>query len=136
MKRNNGKKGSGRKKNASSLKSIECKAARILSAGDQIKGIGRAVGGGVRSKPEWQEYAVSLSENGCTCKCFYHVNRKGARCKHIVAVEMLLVSQANVQDAGEPMILDKPDVRCPNCKSVKFCKNGNRCHKHRDPTQR
>ena len=30
----------------------------------------------------------------------------------------------NVQDAGEPMTLDKPDVRCPNCKSVKFCKNG------------
>ena len=134
MKRNNSKKGSGRKKNASSLKSIECKAARILSAGDQIKCIGSGRWG-VRSKPEGQEYVVSLSENGCTCKCFYHVNRKGARCKHIVAVEMLLVSQANVQDAGEPMTLDKPDVRCPNCKSVKFCKNGNRYHKHRDPTQ-
>ena len=65
----------------------------------------------------------------------YHVNRNGARCKHIVAVEMLLVSQANVPDAGEPMTIDKPDVRCPNCKSVKFCKNGNRYHKHLDPTQ-
>ena len=65
----------------------------------------------------------------------YHVNRNGARCKHILAVEMLLASQANVQDAGEPMTLDRPDVRCPNCKSVKFCKNGNRYHKHRDPTQ-
>ena len=65
----------------------------------------------------------------------YHVNPNGARCKHIVAVEMLLMSQANVPDAGEPITLDKPDVRCPNCKSVKFCKNGNRYHKHRDPTQ-
>ena len=60
MKRNNGKKGSGRKKNASSLKSIECKATGILSAGDPIKGLGSGRWG-VRSKPEGQEYVVSLS---------------------------------------------------------------------------
>ena len=64
----------------------------------------------------------------------YHVNQNVSRCKHIVVAEMLLVSQANVPDAGEPITLDRPDVKCPNCKSVKFCKNGNRCHKHRDPT--
>ena len=66
--------------------------------------------------------------------CSYHVNQNRARCKHIVAVEMILVPQANVPDAGEPITLDMPDAKCPNCKSVKFCKNGNRCHKHRDPT--
>ena len=65
-----------------------------------------------------------------------HVNRNGVRCKRIVAVGILLVSQANVPDAGEPITLDRPDPKCPNCKSVKFCKSGNRCHRHRDPAQR
>ena len=132
MKRNNGKKGSGRRKNASSLKSIECKAARILSAGDQIKGLGSGRWG-VRSKPEGQEYGVSLGENGCTCKFLPCKSEWGKVQAHRGSGDALGVPSKR-PDAGEPMTLDKPDAKCPNCKSAKFCKNGNRYHKHRNPT--
>ena len=71
-------------------------------------------------------YDVTLTVDNCwKCSCPYHVNRKGAACKHIMAVQKLVehiktrLQKNTDKDAIE--ISDTVEVTCDRCGS-KNCK--------------
>ena len=108
------------RKNASPWKKIEAKAEEIFSAGDQIKKL---------SDERWQvssqsvagrSYVVSFGMKGSSCECGYNRKRKGARCKHIVAVEVHIMSQKDPTTSPAGTVLGRAEVKCPN----KKCKSG------------
>ena len=123
------------KRNASPWKRIEAKA--ILSAGGQIKKL---------SDERWRVssqtvagrlHVVSFGANGSSCECDYNRKRKGAKCKHIVAVEMHIMSQKEPAASPARTVLCRAEVKCPNkkCKSGRIIGYGLRKHPHREPTQ-
>ena len=68
-----------------------------------------------------------------SCECQYHKKRSDAKWKHIAAVEMSLLYETNElrnEKSSDSTILGRPDIKCPQCKSKKFSKNGTRKHKH------
>ena len=74
-----------------------------------------------------------------SCECQYHKKLSGARCKHITAVEISILSETselvNEDQQCNSTILERPDIKCPHCKSKKFTKNGKRKHKHKESSQ-
>ena len=125
------------KRNASPWKKIEAKAEEILSAGGQIR----------KLSDEWclvssqtvtgKSYVVSFGANGSSCECGYNRKRKGDRCKHIVAVEMHVMSQKEPAASPARIVLRRAEVKCPNeeCKSGWIIGYGLRKHPRREPTQ-
>ena len=74
---------------------------------------------------------------GSSCECGYSRKRKGARCKHIVAVEMHIMSQKESAASQARTVLCRAEVKCPNkkCKSGRIIGYGLRKHPYREPAQ-
>ena len=81
------------KRNASPWKKIEAKAEEILSAGGRIRKLSGERWRVSSQTVTGKSYVVSFGMNGSACECGYSRRRKGARCKHIAAVEMHIMSQ-------------------------------------------
>ena len=124
------------KNNASPRKKIEARAEEILSAGGQIKKMSDERWRVSSQTVSGKSYVVSFGMNGSACECGYSKNRKGARCKHIVAVEMHVMSQKDPAASPARIVLGRVEIRCPNkCGSGRIIKYGLRKHPHREPTQ-
>ena len=84
-------------------------------------------------------YDVTTLEGkwGCTCK--YHISGRKRHCKHIVAVQMVIMrSEAEKQDKqAKKMVISKPKEFCPHCKKKAKCwSRGNRKNQHIEPPRR
>ena len=68
-------------------------------------------------------YRVSFTGDAPTCECPYHTMGGGRRCKHIAAIEhILLISKELSHD--KRITIEKPEVQCPNCNSKEYTLDG------------
>ena len=125
------------KKNASPRKKIEARAEEILSAGGQIRKLSDERWRVSSQTVSGRSYVVSFGANGSSCECDYNRKRKGARCKHIVAVEMHIMSQKEPAASPAGTVLGRAEIRCPTekCESYPIIRYGLRKHPHREPIQ-
>ena len=66
---------------------------------------------------------ASFAGESPTCECAYHATGKGRRCKHIAAVEhMLLISSEAA--LGRKVDVKERELRCPKCKENKYARDG------------
>ena len=121
------------KKNASPWKKIEARAEEILSAGGQIRKLSDERWRVSSQTVSGRSYVVSFGANGSSCECDYNRKRKGARCKHIVAVEMHIMSQKEPAASPAGIVLGRAEIRCPTekCESESIIGYGLRKHPHR-----
>ena len=68
-------------------------------------------------------YRVSYGCGKFTCECPYHVHGKGCRCQHIAAVEYMLLQNAE-SSAMKETIIDEMKLKCTECGSQEYVKNG------------
>ena len=68
-------------------------------------------------------YQVSFARDGPTCECAYHVHGRGRRCKHIAAVERLLLISSK-RAPGNHVVIKEQELRCPDCKKQNYKRNG------------
>ena len=126
------------KKNASPRKKIEAKAEEILSAGGRIRKLSGERWRVSSQTVTGKSYVVSFGMNGSACECGYNRKRKGARCKHIAAVEMHIMSQKEPAASSlAGIVLGRAEIRCPTekCESGRIIGYGLRKHPYREPTQ-
>ena len=72
---------------------------------------------------EDKTYRVSYGLDKFTCECPYHLHGKGCRCKHIAAVQYMLLQETKSPPKEEKSI-DEVELKCPKCKSKEYVKNG------------
>ena len=101
------------KRNASPWKKIEAKAEEILSAGGRIRKLSGERWRVSSQTATGKSYVVSFGMNGSACECGYSRRRKGARCKHIAAVEMHIMSQKESAASPAGIVLGGAEIRCP-----------------------
>ena len=68
-------------------------------------------------------YRVSYGCGKFTCECPYHVAGKGRRCKHIAAVEYMLLQEAE-SSTGKEVVIGEAELKCTECGSKEYVKNG------------
>ncbi len=68
-------------------------------------------------------YQVSFARDGPTCECAYHVRGRGRRCKHIAAVEQLLLISSK-RAPGKRTVIKEREIRCPDCEKQNYKRNG------------
>ena len=64
-------------------------------------------------------YRVSygLDPDKFTCECPCHIHGEGCRCKHIAAVQYMLLQETKSSSKGE-RIIDEAELKGPDCKSM------------------
>ena len=88
-----------------------------------------------RSSPgSW--HMVAITDGGIACDCPDGANRGGAPCKHSVAIEIILLREAETIQSGETTLLEAPGVCCIGCGSTNHRKDGIRTRKRREDGQR
>ena len=123
-----------RLKNPASAQKIRRAAIRMADADGTVRSIGRWEMASESSPGSW--HMVAVTEGGIVCDCPYHLGRKGAACKHSVAVEITMLREAGEVGPGEPVTLEPAGPRCPSCLSVDIRKDGTRPRGRREPAQR
>ena len=68
-------------------------------------------------------YRVSYGCGKFTCECPYHTTGKGCRCKHIAAVEYMLLREAESPRSGD-VVIGEAELACTECGSKEYVKNG------------
>ena len=136
-KKNKNGKRKKRVKNAASPENLQRAAVRLVNGEGNIQ---------CKNKYHWQVrsesstdelwYNVRITDKGFKCDCKYHTKRKDSACKHMLAIEILILQEIETPGSGETTTLDKKGVYCPKCKSEHFKKNGTRNRKKRSPAQR
>lgn len=81
-------------------------------------------------------HTVAVTEGGIVCDCGYHQKRKGAACKHSMAVEINMLRGAGHMEPGEPVTLEPLGPRCPGCGSENMARDGTRRRGRREAAQR
>ena len=116
----------GRKKSRKgrvSEQTITRRGLRIYQKGDQIKTLNGNRWDVASQGTEGVRYRVSFAGESPTCECAYHTTGKGRRCKHIAAVEhMLLISSE--ASLGRKVDIKERELGCPKCKESKFARDG------------
>ena len=70
-------------------------------------------------------YRVSFGLDSPTCECKYHTTGNRCRCKHIAAVEhMLLVHADDTLRTHDNIAIEKPKLKCPDCKCEQYTRYG------------
>ena len=59
---------------------------------------------------EGKTYRVSYGLDKFTCECPYHIHGKGCRCKHIAAVQYMLLQETKSSSKGE-RIIDEAELK-------------------------
>ena len=125
-----------RVKNAASPKALWEAAVRIADNDGMVRSTGRnrwEVASG-SSPGSW--HVVAVTEGGIVCDCGYHLGRKGAACKHSMAVEITMLREAGHMEPGEPVTLEPAGPRCPGCESENMVRDGTRRRGRREAAQR
>ena len=68
-------------------------------------------------------YWVSFEFEHSTCECAYHTTGKECGCKHIAAVEHLLLISSEAA-LGKKISVEEHELKCPTCKKKKFVRDG------------
>lgn len=125
-----------RRKNGSSPQKMRRAAVRIADADGMVRSTGRGRWEvASRSSPgSW--YAVAVTEGGIACDCPYSANRGGAPCKHSVAIEIILLREAETIRSDGPAVLEEAETCCTGCGSTSHRKDGVRPRKRRGRGQR
>ena len=114
-------------KGRTSEQSITESGLCIYKKGGQIKTLTNKRWDVASESEEGKWYRVSFDCNRPTCECAYHTTGNGCRCKHIAAIEHLILSEtksdcSKVDDKEE--LISTPVQECPKCHSKKFVCNG------------
>ena len=124
-----------RKKNNAAADDIKRSAVGLVNTDGMIERTGKRTWK-IRSEscPDcW--YTVRRTNKRIICTCPYHTKRKGAPCKHTVAVEIILLSEGEIKPR-DPVNVKEVKIHCPNGGTHRFKKNGLRKCGKRDPVQR
>ena len=101
----------------SSEQAITRRGLKICQKGDQIKTLTENRWDVASQSTENVWYRVSFDGKAPTCECPYHIKGEGRRCKHIAAIEhILLISEELSHD--NHITIKKPEVQCPDCNSI------------------
>lgn len=80
-------------------------------------------------------YEEILADGGFRCGYRYHTEGSG-RYKHITTIEFILMGEAEDTAPGRDVRIGAARPACPRCKSGRYCRDGIRRCKRRDPVQR
>ena len=125
-----------RLKNPAPPQAIRRAAIRIADADGTVRSIGRGRWEVASESSPGSWHRVAVTEGGIVCDCPYHLGRKGAACKHSVAVEIIMLREAGEVGPGEPVVLEPAGPRCPACGSKNMRRDGTRPRGRREPAQR
>ncbi len=110
-----------------SEKSITESGLRIYKKGDQIRTLANKRWDVASESVESRWYRASFDGNRPTCECAYHTTGKRCRCKHIAAIEHLILSETKSgcsERDNKEEVIGKPVQECPKCHSKEFVCNG------------
>ena len=124
-----------RVKNASSPRALREAAVRIADSEGMVRSRGKNRWEVASESSPGSWHMVTVTEKGIRCECRYHTARKSA-CKHAMAIEIMVLRDAETVEPGEPAVLEGAPVCCPACRSSRFKKNGTRRRTRRGPAQR
>ena len=110
---------------------ITRRGLRIYQRGGQIKAPKGNRRGVASQSTEGAWCRVSFAGESPTCECAYHTTGKGCRCKHIAAVEHMLLIQSQPA-GGKPTAVGGQKLRCPGCKKTKYTPHGRYHGEHED----
>ena len=125
-----------RRKSGAAPQAIRRAAIRIADAEGMVRSVSKSrweVASG-SSPGSW--HMVAITDGGIACDCPYSTNRGGAPCKHSVAIEIILLREAETIQSGETTVLEEPGVCCTRCGSTNHRKDGIRTRKRREDGQR
>lgn len=95
----------------------------IYQKGGQIKAISKTSWDVASQNTEGKQYRVSFATSAPTCECRYHSTGNGSRCKHISAVEHLMLAEAE-SSHNEKVIIREQKLACPKCNKTEYVRNG------------
>ena len=125
-----------RRKSGAAPQAIRRAAIRIADTEGMVRSVSKSrweVASG-SSPGSW--HMVAITDGGIACDCSYSTNRGGAPCKHSVAIEIILLREAETIQSGETTVLEEPGVCCTKCGSTNHRKDGIRTRKRREDGQR
>ena len=109
-----------RKKNRwggrTSQQNIDRSGREIYEQGDQITILTDKRCDVKSQSREGATYRVSYGYGKFTCECPCHMAGKGRRCKHITAVECMLLREAE-SSPGKEVIIGEAELKCTECGS-------------------
>ncbi len=111
------------RKGRASEQSITRRGLDIYQKGDQIKALSGDRWDVASQGTEGAWYRVSLAGESPACECAYHTTGKGCRCKHIAAVEHVLLISSEAA-LGRKIDIREQDLACPDCKEKKYSRDG------------
>ena len=123
-------------KNGASPQAIMRAAVRLADADGTVRGTGRGRWEVASESSPGSWHMVAVTEGGIVCDCGYHLGRKGAACKHSMAVEITMLREARDMEPGEPVTLEPAGPRCPGCGSENMRRDGTRHRGRREAAQR
>ena len=106
-----------------SQQNIDSSGRQIYEKGDQITVLTDKRCDVKSQSRKGVTYRVSYGLGKFTCECPYHVHGKGCRCQHIAAVEYMLLQNAE-SSAMKETIIDEMKLKCTECGSKEYVKNG------------
>ena len=123
--RRKGRKGQkkGPRKGRTTQQNIDSSGREIYEKGGQITVLTDKRCDVKSQTVEGKTYRVSYGLDKFTCECPYHIHGEGCRCKHIAAVQYMLLQETKSSSKGE-RIIDEAKLKCPDCKSEEYVKNG------------
>ena len=125
-----------RLKNAASSREMRRAAIRMADTDGAVRSISRGRWEVASESSPGSWYRVAVTEGGIVCDCGYHLGRKGAACKHSMAVEITMLQGAGEVEPGEPVTLEPAWPRCPGCGSENMRRDGTRPRGRREVAQR
>ena len=97
---------------------------RTFNKGGQIKSLGGYRWDVASESKEGVWYRVSYATKSPTCECEYHTTGGQCRCKHIAAVEHLLLVAAESEYDPKEIVIERQDLKCPKCPSKEHTRDG------------
>ena len=131
------KEGVKKRRKGSDPREIERRGVQIADGEGQIKHPYKKRWEVASQSAAGKWYEVALAENGFHCGCKYHEEGGGRRCKHIAAVEIILLREAHAVTSGEQLVIEPAEPACRKCGSGEYSRDAIRwCPKRRDAVQR
>ena len=125
-----------RRRKCSNPLEIERRSAMIANTKGQVRRLRSKQWSVASQSIPGREYDVSLTEGGFRCECSYHTKGRHRKCKHIAAVEFVMMREAEAAPRTGETKIAAPTQTCPKCRSGRICKDGIRRCKRRGPVQR
>ena len=119
------------RKGRASEQAITRRGLRIYQQGDQIKTLTGMRWDVASQSTEGKWYRVSFACESSTCECAYHTTGKACRCKHIAAIEHLLLISSEAS-LGKKISVKEHELKCPKCKEKNYVCNGWHYGEHED----